>query len=89
MRQQTSKISRKAKPPKPNFKARKEYKALEELICKKGIVILRATKRNVTVVMNTEDYEKEVGEFLVDSAYQPIPTDATIYLEKVTKPKIK
>ena len=82
LRQETSAILRKAKPPKKNI-SREEIQALHNLRKDKSIIVLSADKGNATVVL--EDYNQKMLDLLNNPSYKAIATDPTIYLEKTTK----
>ncbi|VDQ02957.1 unnamed protein product [Trichobilharzia regenti] len=57
------------KPNAPNIN-KKEQMALRQLQQDKSIVITRADKGNITVVMNSADYEKKAIDHLNDGPYE-------------------
>ncbi|GJQ65183.1 hypothetical protein Trydic_g7324 [Trypoxylus dichotomus] len=79
---------RKAKSPKKNL-SKEETTTIKSLCSNKNIVILPADKRNVTVVMNTSNYEIKMESLLTDPSYKKITNDVTTRLEKITGNKIK
>lgn len=44
---------------------------------------------NATVVLDFEYYDNNIEALLLESAFVPITTDPTMYLEKTTEIKIK
>jgi hypothetical protein len=84
IRQDTTSILRKAKPPAPNI-SKEEIAALKELKENTSIVIVPADKGNATVVMDEENYRLKMNKLLDDPAYVTTKQDPTVYLEKKTR----
>ena len=63
-------------PPRSNI-TREERKAIDELRRDKNKMILTADKGVSMVVMDREDYNQKAEALLQESAYRPIPNDAT------------
>ena len=66
----------KSKPPRDNLTFG-EKEALKALRKNKKIVIAKADKGNVTVVMNKEDYETKASLILQAAPFQPVDSDTT------------
>ncbi|GLV46463.1 hypothetical protein CBL_20796 [Carabus blaptoides fortunei] len=88
IRQEVSRVLRRAKPPKKNI-SKEEYTALKKLRDNQNIIVLPADKGNATVMVNSADYKNKMTAILADLVYKPITSDPTIYLEKTTKKKSK
>lgn len=74
-------ILRKAKPPPKNL-TRDEKRALTSLRENNNIVIAKADKGNVTVVLDKEDYEDKANEILLAAPFQKIDKDGTKQTER-------
>ena len=74
-------ILRTAKPPPPNTTS-EERQAMTELRKNDKITVLQADKGNVTVVMNTTDYEKKAQSLLGAAPFVELPRDPTSRNEK-------
>ena len=68
-------ILRKSKPPRDNLTFG-EKEALKALRKNEEIVIAKADKGNVTVVMNKEDYETKASEILQVAPFQPVDRES-------------
>ncbi|GLV34532.1 hypothetical protein CBL_07175 [Carabus blaptoides fortunei] len=88
IRQEVSRVLRRAKSPKKNI-SKEEYTALKKLRDNQNIIVLPADKGNATVVMNSADYKNKMTAILADPVYKPITSDPTTYLEKTTTKKIE
>ncbi|GLV46112.1 hypothetical protein CBL_07179 [Carabus blaptoides fortunei] len=88
IRQEVSRVLRRAKPPKNNI-SKEEYTALKKLRDNQNIIVLPADKGNATVVVNSADYTNKMTAILADPVYKPITSDPTTYLEETTKKKIE
>ena len=88
IRQETSRILRKSKPPTNNISAA-ERKTIRELNVNKNIIILPADKGNVTVVLNTVDYESKIRNLLDNPNYKKLTSNPTNKIDTLTKKLIK
>lgn len=61
IRQDSCKIIRKRKAPKPNY-TKVKILAANKLKEDNKVIIIRADKENATVIMNIEEYEKKILE---------------------------
>ena len=77
-------ILRKTKPPEKNI-TREELLALKELRENEDIIVLPADKGNASVVLDTTEYKRKMGDLLKDPAYKCTENDPTVYLEKKTR----
>ena len=78
-------ILKKSKPPRANLTFG-EKEALKSLRQNEDIVIAKADKGNVTVVMNKEDYEKKAEEILHAAPFQALESD--VDTTKATEQKL-
>ena len=76
LRGEVKTILKNAHPSKHNI-TREEQKAMEELRKDTTRIVLTADKGVALVVMNKEDYEKKVEEFLSQTTYNKINNDPT------------
>ena len=81
-------ILRKSKPPRDNLTFG-EKEALKALRKNEEIVIAKADKGNVTVVMNKEDYETKASEILQVAPFQPVDSDTTTATERKLNQTLK
>ncbi|XP_068918321.1 uncharacterized protein [Tenebrio molitor] len=88
IRFETCRILKKSKPPKRNL-SRDEMKALSELRKDKDIVILRADKGNITVIMDQNEYNDKISQLLDPEHYTKLKKDPTPTIERRTREIIK
>ena len=81
-------ILRTAKVPRPNTSA-KERRALVALQRNKNITILQADKGNVTVVMNSQEYQRKAEECLSKPPFARLEKDPTKRNEKRVNATLK
>jgi valyl-tRNA synthetase len=66
-----------------------EEEAIKELAKDKSMKILKADKGNVTVVMNTEDYESKLKAMVITEEYRQINRDPTKAIEAKVQRSLK
>ncbi|XP_060534544.1 uncharacterized protein LOC132706961 [Cylas formicarius] len=88
IRTESARILRRAKPPKSNVSS-KEKRAIRDLNKDISVIVLPADKGNATVVLNTVDYEKKIGDLLDPKTYKKLQQDPTNRILKKTNTLIK
>ena len=83
VRTEASRILARAKPPRCNIPVG-ELRALRTLRRDESIIILPADKGSATVVMNTDDYQRKIGELLDPETYKKLRRDPTAVVLKRT-----
>ncbi|XP_060528287.1 uncharacterized protein LOC132703174 [Cylas formicarius] len=83
IRTESARILRRAKPPKSNVSS-KEKRAIRDLNKDISVIVLAADKGNATVVLNTVDYEKKIGDLLDPKTYKKLQQDPTNRILKKT-----
>ena len=81
-------ILRNSKPPRDNLTFG-EKEALKALRKNEEIVIAKADKGNVAVVMNKEEYETKASEILQVAPFQPVDSDMTTATERKLNQTLK
>ena len=77
LRSDVARILEQCKPPKPNI-TKEERQALYKLKKDDSIKILPADKGRVTVIMNSEEYDKQIMKLLQDNnTYEKLRSDPT------------
>ena len=77
LRSDVARILEQCKPPKPNI-TKEERQALYKLKKDDSIKILPADKGRVTVIMNSEEYDKQIMKLLQDNnTYEKLKSDPT------------
>ncbi|XP_046998339.1 uncharacterized protein LOC124613666 [Schistocerca americana] len=84
VRQDASRVLRKAKPPKSNILAQKR-KSLNELMRSESIVVSKLDKGNATVVLDAVDYYRNMEQLLSDAVYRKSKNDPTNRIVKKVK----
>ena len=88
VRAAVARFLRTAKTPRPNTTPG-EREALKELKNNKEIVILRADKGNMTVVLDADDYEKKVMDLLGKPPFKLLRSDPTKRNENRVNDRLK
>ena len=83
VRIEASRILARAKPPRCNIPV-SELRALRTLRRDESVIILPADKGSATVVMNTEDYQRKIGELLDPENYKKLRRNPTAVVLKRT-----
>jgi valyl-tRNA synthetase len=66
-----------------------EEKAIQQLAKDKNIKILKADKDNVTVVMDTKEYERKLTEMVSTEEYKKLEKDPTRAIEAKVQKSLK